>query len=163
MRKSVKKPAKKAYSKVALLATSLLCLGGANQVYAAECSALTQPVNLSVVGKTGSSVTLKWDPVAGVSNYNLMSYINGAYQKVSSTMPQATFSNLAADYYYFAVTAHNSCDEQSTPSNWFAVDINGDNSCTVPEIPLQLTATNITGSGFTADWNDVSNAYCCCS
>ncbi len=156
MRKSVKKPVNKAYSKVALLATSLLCLGGANQVYAAECSALTQPVNLSVVGKTGTSVTLKWDPVAGVSNYNLMSYINGAYQKVSSTTPQATFSNLAPDYYYFAVTAHNSCDEQSTPSDWFAVDVNG--QCSTPKIPQQLTATNITGSGFTANWNDVSNA-----
>ncbi|KGJ94012.1 fibronectin type III domain-containing protein [Colwellia psychrerythraea] len=158
MRKHVQKPINKACSRVALLATTLLCSGGISQTYAAECSVLTQPVNLSVVENTGTAVTLKWDPVAGVSNYNLLSYINGAYKRVSSTAPQATFSNLPADYYYFAVTAHNSCDEQSTPSDWFAVDVTGIGQCVLPEIPQQLTGSNITASGFTASWADITNA-----
>ncbi len=158
MHKNVKRPANKAYLKLALLAITLICSGGITQAYAATCAALTQPVNLSVVENTGTAVTMKWDPVPGASEYKLISYVSGAYKRVSSTIPQATFTNLPADYYYFAVTAHNSCGDQSQQSEWFPVEVTGEGQCTIPQVPQQLFSSNITSSGFTANWGIVSNA-----
>lgn len=125
---------------------------------ATNCTALTQPLNLSVAGNTGTAVTIQWNSVNGASNYQLQTYINGAYQQVLTNTNQATFSNLSKGYYYFNVTAFNSCEEQSTPSAWFGVDVSGIAVCTVPQTPSGLQAINLTGNSFTATWSNVSNA-----
>jgi len=136
----------------------LLLIGFINPAYANNCSAMNQPVNLIVNNNAGTSVDLSWDQVSGASSYEIQSYLNGSYQQVSSNTNQTSINNLTQGYYYFNVTAKNTCDESSTASNWLGVTMTGISQCTDPIIPTGLIEKNLTGNSFTVQWNIVEGA-----
>ncbi|BAJ02532.1 fibronectin type III domain-containing protein [Shewanella violacea] len=125
---------------------------------AQTCIAMSQPTGVSLNNNAGTAVTLSWSAVYGATGYQLQTYLDNRYQSVSSTSSSATFTGLSAGVYYFNVTAINSCNEQSAPSEWFAVNMDGIAQCTAPETPSGLVASSMTGTGFTASWNTVTNA-----
>ncbi|PAJ75514.1 hypothetical protein CJF42_05090 [Pseudoalteromonas sp. NBT06-2] len=136
----------------------LLLLGFFNPVYANNCTVMDQPVNFTVNNNTGTSVDLSWDQVSGASSYDIQSYFNGSYKHVSSNTNQASINNLTQGYYYFNVTAKNSCGEASTPSSWLGVTMTGISQCSDPTMPTGLIEANLTGSSFTVKWNAVEGA-----
>lgn len=132
------------------------------QAQAAECSTPAQPQNVSVVQNTGSSVSFDWDDVAGAESYILTTYVDGAYKNVDTKTSDGVFSNLAADFYYFNVSAINSCGEQGTPSEWVGAQVEGGPTLPVCPVTLdkasQLRASNIDSDSFTLTWNGVVEA-----
>ncbi len=129
-----------------------------SQVQASNCNQLTKPTNLSVINNAGTAVTIGWDNVYGANSYQLQTYINGGYQQKTTSNNQATFSQLSQGYYYFNVVASNSCNEQSTPSEWFAVDVTGIAQCVPPSTPTNITQSNVTGNSFNVSWTNVTGA-----
>ena len=94
---------KKWHERIGINQIFLLCvmhLGFLNPAYASNCSAISQPVNLEVNNNKGTSVDLTWNQVSGASSYEVQSYFNGSYKKVSSDTNQASVNNLTQGYYY---------------------------------------------------------------
>jgi len=106
----------------------------------------------SATNITQTSFTANWSPVTGATSYKL---------KVDSNTPvdvgNVTSSNVtsltAGTTHTYTVQAVNAGGTGSS-SNTISVTLNP----AVPAIPTTLVATNITTTGFTANWNTVTNA-----
>jgi Fibronectin type III domain/Receptor L domain len=120
------------------------------------------PEALAATNVTTSSFTANWNPVPDVTNYvidvsldaNFSTLLSG-YDNLSSGNQQSLdVTGLSPNTtYYYRVRANNS---EGTSGNSAVITVL--TLDLIPDAPTALDATNITSTGFTANWNLVANA-----
>ena len=123
-------------------------------------TAPSAPVTTAATSMTPASFVANWNPSAGATGYKIdvatnpgfTDFFNDGSTTYENLDVANTFSKLISGIergttYYYRVKAYNT-------------SASGDNSNTTSVLaaPLALTATDITQTGFTANWNNISGA-----
>ncbi|MBK9962563.1 MAG: PKD domain-containing protein [Saprospiraceae bacterium] len=126
------------------------------------CSALAAPVALAATGITSSGFTANWQAISGATKYlldvsttsNFSSFENGYNNRdVGNVLTFGITGLSASTIYYYRVRANNA--SSTSPSSNV---IQATTLAAVLSAPTALPATNITTSGFTANWQTISDA-----
>ena len=126
------------------------------------CSALVAPVALAATGITSSSFTANWQAISGATKYlldvstssNFSTFVTGYNNRdVGNVLTFGITGLNASTIYYYRVRANNS-SSTSPSSNVIQVTT----LVAGLSAPTALPATNITTSGFTANWQTISGA-----
>ena len=126
------------------------------------CSALVAPVALAATGITSSSFTANWQAISGATKYlldvstssNFSTFVTGYNNRdVGNVLTFGITGLSASTIYYYRVRANNA-SSTSPSSNVIQVTT----LVAGLSAPTALPATNITTSGFTANWQTISGA-----
>ncbi len=122
------------------------------------------PTANAATNVTNSGFTANWSDVSGATGYRLDvstgssfgTFVSG-YQNldVGNTASRNVTGLSASTIYYYRVRAYNSA---GTSANSNTVSVTTTSTTTVPSAPTVKAATNVTSSGFTANWSSVSGA-----
>lgn len=124
---------------------------------ASDTQAPTAPSNLTVTGKTSSSVSLSWsasDDNAGVTGYDV--YANGIFV-ISSAVTSVTVTGLSPDTTYtFTVKARDAAGNYSAASNEVTVTTDPDSGGAVVSYEAESSANTLAGGAVIANSSNCS-------
>jgi subtilisin family serine protease len=114
------------------------------------------PVGLSASNITTNSFTLSWNSVSNATSYDLQIREQGGnWNTINTTGLNYDYTGASPQTTYeFQVRSNNSAGS----SNYTTTQSLITNSLPIPAVPDGLTASNISTSTFTLNWNSVSNA-----
>jgi serine protease len=130
---------------------------------------LPAPTATSATDVTNSSFTANWTAVSGANGYSLDVSTNSSFTKYIGGYRKRDVGNVTGwsvtglnehKTYYYRLRAYDS-SRMSDYSNVIAVTTQSDPTPTPPPplpAPTATSATNVTSSGFTANWTAVSGA-----
>lgn len=107
------------------------------------------PTNLLTNGINSNGFTVNWSAISGATSYDLI-IDNGTPINLSNANSYTVTGLVAGTTHTWKVRANKNTLNSSYTSNQSIV--------TTPNIPSSLSTTNISGTGFTANWSDVSGA-----
>jgi hypothetical protein len=123
---------------------------------------LTAPTASQASSITQTSFTANWSAVSGASGYYLDVALDNQFSNILSSYNSLDVGNvntfsvtslIANIPYYYRVRSYNAA-EVSSSSNTISVTTLPNS----PSAPVAIAATLMTKTGFTANWNTVSNA-----
>ncbi len=114
---------------------------------------LQAPVATDASDVTNTGFTANWNTVSGANDYEVDVATDNSFNNIINSLQNVGgptfFDNLEDNTeYFYRVRATTNGANASTNSNTISV-------ITMPDAPVATAATNITNSGFTANWNAV--------
>jgi len=126
------------------------------------CLPPSAPTALPATNGTSTGFTANWNLVGNATNYfvdvslnsNFTTFVSGYNNQTAGNTQSINITGLSSNTtYFYRVRAGNSAGPGPN-SNVITVLTNNE----IPAAPQALAATNVTSSGFTANWNLVGNA-----
>lgn len=116
---------------------------------------------LSVAETTPYTLTLKWNAVPGATSYRVSLALRGAdkaivqFREIKTEVPAITFEGLTPETDYTATVRAESAGAESPD---VSADVSSGMLTFDYRSPVATAATDITGSSFTANWEEMSGA-----
>ncbi len=120
---------------------------------AADITAPSVPIGLSVTAPSSSQINLSWSPSTdgvGVAGYKV--YRNGTYLKTATTAAASDTGLSPSTNYCYTVSAYDAAWNESGQSSQSCVTTPAAADTTAPSIPTNLTATAVSSSEINLSW-----------